>query len=48
MDIEFGIVDTAGLEEAAAETLEGRMRAQTEAAIAVADVRCFMVDAKPG
>ncbi|HEY9056697.1 MAG TPA: ribosome biogenesis GTPase Der [Aurantimonas sp.] len=48
MDLEFEIVDTAGLEEAGAETLEGRMRAQTEAAIATADLALFMIDAKAG
>ena len=33
-DLSFTIIDTAGLEEADAATLAGRMRAQTEAAIA--------------
>ncbi|MFK8251732.1 ribosome biogenesis GTPase Der [Ancylobacter terrae] len=44
----FQVVDTAGLEEAKAETLEGRMRAQTEAAIADADVLLFVIDARTG
>ncbi|MBP0617555.1 ribosome biogenesis GTPase Der [Jiella mangrovi] len=48
MDLTFDVVDTAGLEVAAAETLEGRMRAQTEAAIAAADVCLFMIDVKAG
>ncbi|WP_062011342.1 ribosome biogenesis GTPase Der [Aureimonas sp. AU4] len=47
-DIEFRVIDTAGLEEAGAETLEGRMRAQTEAAIDQADLSLFIVDAKEG
>ncbi|MEF2070506.1 ribosome biogenesis GTPase Der [Consotaella aegiceratis] len=47
-DIEFEVIDTAGLEEAAAETLQGRMRAQTEAAIAAADLSLFLIDAKAG
>ncbi|MCM2503186.1 ribosome biogenesis GTPase Der [Aureimonas altamirensis] len=47
-DIEFQVLDTAGLEEAGADTLEGRMRAQTEAAIATADLSLFVVDAKTG
>lgn len=47
-DIEFQVLDTAGLEEAGADTLEGRMRAQTEAAIAMADLSLFVVDAKTG
>jgi GTP-binding protein len=47
-DLEFAIVDTAGLEEADAATLEGRMRAQTEAAIAEADAILFLIDARVG
>lgn len=48
IDLKFRIVDTAGLEEAAPETLQGRMRAQTEAAIDEADLSLFVVDAKMG
>jgi GTP-binding protein len=48
VDLRFTIIDTAGLEEAAADTLEGRMRAQTEAAIDDADITLFVVDAKFG
>jgi GTP-binding protein len=47
-DIEFKIIDTAGLEDAAAESLSGRMRMQTEAAIADADAVFFMIDARTG
>ncbi len=47
-DLAFTIVDTAGLEEGGAESLAGRMRAQTEAAIADADAIFFMVDARAG
>jgi GTPase len=47
-DIEFVIFDTAGLEEAAAETLSGRMQVQTEAAIAIADAVLFLIDARAG
>jgi len=47
-DLRFTILDTAGLEEAAARTLEGRMRAQTEEAIAEADAVLFVVDARAG
>ena len=47
-DLRFTVVDTAGLEEAAPESLMGRMRAQTEAAIATADVIFFMIDARQG
>ena len=47
-DIEFTVIDTAGLEESAPESLSGRMRAQTEAAINQADVVFFMIDARAG
>lgn len=47
-DLEFRIVDTAGLEEATEESLLGRMRAQTEAAISDADVILFVIDARVG
>ncbi|GAB4065917.1 ribosome biogenesis GTPase Der [Ancylobacter sonchi] len=46
--LEFRVIDTAGLEEAKAESLEGRMRAQTEAAIDDADVLLFLIDARVG
>ncbi|TDX63124.1 GTP-binding protein [Methylosinus sp. sav-2] len=47
-DLRFTIIDTAGLEEGASATLEGRMRAQTEAAIETADAILFMIDARVG
>jgi GTP-binding protein len=47
-DLAFTVIDTAGLEQAAPETLTGRMRAQTEAAIAQADAILFMIDAREG
>ncbi|WP_310619908.1 ribosome biogenesis GTPase Der [Flexibacterium corallicola] len=47
-DLRFTIVDTAGLEEAEASTLEGRMNAQTEEAIRDADVCLFLIDARAG
>ncbi|PVE23126.1 ribosome biogenesis GTPase Der [Microvirga sp. KLBC 81] len=47
-DLEFRIIDTAGLEEATEESLLGRMRAQTEAAIEDADIILFVVDARVG
>lgn len=47
-DLRFTILDTAGLEEADARSLEGRMRAQTEEAIADADAVIFVVDARAG
>ena len=42
------LIDTAGLEEAAPDTLYGRMRASSEAAVALADLVVFVVDAKAG
>ena len=47
-DIEFTVIDTAGFEESAPESLSGRMRAQTEAAISQADAIFFMIDARAG
>jgi GTPase len=47
-DIEFEVIDTAGFEDAAPESLPGRMRAQTEIAIRDADLVLFMIDAKSG
>ena len=48
VDLRFQIIDTAGLEEAHEDSLQGRMRAQTEAAIDKADLSLFLVDAKFG
>lgn len=47
-DLYFDVIDTAGFEDAAAATLQGRMRAQTEIAIGEADLIFFMVDARAG
>ncbi len=47
-DLSFTVIDTAGLEEGAEATLEGRMRQQTEAAIDQADAILFMIDARAG
>ena len=46
--LEFRVIDTAGLEEADAASLTGRMRMQTEAAILAADVVLFVIDARAG
>jgi GTP-binding protein len=46
--LQFVAIDTAGLDEAGPETLAGRMQAQTEAAIADADISLFMIDARAG
>jgi len=42
------LIDTAGLEESAPDTLPGRMRASSEAAVAQADLIVFVVDARSG
>ena len=48
IDLAFTVVDTAGLEEGDPETLAGRMRAQTETALAGCDAILFLVDARAG
>jgi len=47
-DIEFTVIDTAGLEQASPESLLGRMRAQTATAIEQADAIFFMIDVRAG
>ncbi|MGO1117108.1 ribosome biogenesis GTPase Der [Rhodovibrionaceae bacterium A322] len=47
-DLRFRVMDTAGLEDATDDTLEGRMRLQTERAIEEADVVLFLMDARAG
>jgi GTP-binding protein len=47
-DLAFAVIDTAGLEDAAPESLLGRMQAQTAAAIAAADAILFLIDARAG
>jgi GTPase len=47
-DLEFTIVDTAGYEDEDPDTLPGRMRMQTEAAIAGAQVALFLIDGRAG
>ena len=46
--LDFRVIDTAGLEEADAASLTGRMRMQTEAAILAADAVMFVIDARAG
>lgn len=48
LGLKFQIVDTAGWEDEDAETLPGRMRKQTEAALETAEVALFVVDARAG
>ncbi len=47
-DLDFTVVDTAGLEDVFDESLEARMREQTEAAIRHADVALLLIDARAG
>jgi GTP-binding protein len=47
-DLTFRVIDTAGLEEAFDDSLEARMRRQTELAIEDADVALLLIDARAG
>jgi GTP-binding protein len=47
-DLRFTVIDTAGLEDATDDSLEGRMRRLTERAVDMADVCLFMIDARAG
>ncbi|QEX16252.1 GTPase Der [Hypericibacter terrae] len=44
----FRLVDTAGFEDAKGDTLEARMRDQTERAVGEADLILFLIDAREG
>jgi GTPase len=48
LGLNFRVIDTAGYEDEDPETLPGRMRAQTMAAVAEADAVLFLVDARAG
>lgn len=48
LGLEFEVIDTAGLEDATDDSLEGRMRQQTERALDEADVALFLIDARAG
>lgn len=47
-DLTFTLLDTAGYEDANDDSLEARMRRQTEMAIAEADIILMMIDARAG
>ena len=47
-DLDLDLIDTAGFEDVTDESLEARMRAQTEVAITEADVSLFVIDAREG
>src|SRR5437868_7898258 len=46
--LDFRVIDTAGYEDEDPQTLPGRMRAQTEAAVREADVALFLIDGRAG
>src|SRR5215211_1250218 len=48
LGLDFRVIDTAGFEDEDPQTLPGRMRAQTEAAVRDADAALFLVDARAG
>ena len=47
-DLEFTLIDTAGLDEGAKGSLTARMQEQTETAIGLADALLFVIDARAG
>ncbi|WP_121062266.1 ribosome biogenesis GTPase Der [Chachezhania antarctica] len=47
-DLRFTAIDTAGLEDATDDSLEGRMRRLTERAVGMADICLFVIDARAG
>jgi GTP-binding protein len=47
-DIDLELIDTAGFEDVSDESLESRMRAQTEVAIDEADISLFVIDSRDG
>ena len=47
-DLRFTVIDTAGLEDATDDSLEGRMRRLTERAVDMADICLFVIDARTG
>ncbi len=46
--LDFRVIDTAGYEDEDPDTLPGRMRRQTETAVAQADVALFLFDSRAG
>ena len=48
LGLDFRVIDTAGYEDEDPDTLPGRMRRQTQAAVDEADVALFLVDARAG
>src|SRR3954471_9744781 len=48
LGLEFRVIDTAGFEDEDPQTLPGRMRQQTEAAVRDADAALFLIDGREG
>ncbi|MCM8557590.1 ribosome biogenesis GTPase Der [Sphingomicrobium sediminis] len=48
LGLDFTLIDTAGFETEDEQTLPGRMRAQTQAAVREADVALFLIDGRAG
>jgi|SRR5579884_3144778 len=48
LGLEFRVIDTAGFEDEDPESLPGRMRQQTEAAVRDADAALFLIDGREG
>jgi GTPase len=48
LGLDFRVIDTAGYEDEDPQTLPGRMRAQTTAAVREADAALFLIDARAG
>jgi len=48
LGLKFRVVDTAGYEDEDPQSLPGRMRRQTEAAVKGADAALFLIDARVG
>jgi len=48
LGLDFRVIDTAGFEDEDPQTLPGRMRQQTEAAVRSADAALFLIDAREG
>ncbi|NJR77373.1 ribosome biogenesis GTPase Der [Sphingomonas corticis] len=48
LGLDFRVIDTAGYEDEDPDTLPGRMRRQTQAAVDAADVALFVIDSRAG
>src|SRR3546814_16957129 len=48
LGLDFRVIDTAGYEDQDPQSLPGRMRLQTEAAVAAADLALFLIDERAG